>query len=433
METNPAPMHRSNELTTDTATVEGPISFAEHGTRATLNVRPEHWDVFFRSSKGPVSTTIEPFLVAALIPAMRAGQPLKMAGSTTPGLLRNLRAAQEILCVWDPSLHKVPIDAGERASVSDDGQRGVGSFFSGGVDSFYTLLKHQDEITTIVLVHGFDFSLGDTVLRDRVSAAARDAAVALGKTLIEVETNLKDFSDRFAKWGTAYHGAALASVGHFLAPQLRKLYIASTHTYADLFPWGSHPILDPLWGGEEIAFVHDGSEATRVDKVRLIAKYEPAMRHLRVCCINNPGSYNCGSCEKCVRTMVNLRVVGALDRCESFPALDLARVSRLAASDANTKSFLEENYRAACALRSDPDLEKALGDALMRRYDRGIWSMLRKAHRKCWPDHPALAESLDDLLHGHGLDGVRRLFRRAARRSPVVPSHQENRVERRVD
>ena len=423
-------MHRSNELTADIATVEGPISSAEHGTRATLNVRPGHWDVFFRSSKGPVSTTIEPFLVAALIPAMRAGQPLKTAGSVTPGLLRNLRAAQEILCVWDPSLHKVPIDVGERASVSDNGQRGVGSFFSGGVDSFYTLLKHQDEITTIVLVHGFDFSLGDTVLRDKVSAAARDAAAALGKTLIEVETNLKDFSDSFAKWGTAYHGAALASVGHFLAPQLRKLYIASTHTYADLFPWGSHPILDPLWGGEEIAFVHDGSEATRVDKVRLIAKYEPAMRHLRVCCINNPGSYNCGRCEKCVRTMVNLRVVGALDRCESFPGLDLARVSRLAASDANTKAFLEENYRAACALRSDPDLEKALGDALTRRYDRGIWSMVRKAHRKCWPDHPALAESLDDLLHGHGLDGYRRLFRRAARRSPVAPSHQENQVER---
>ena len=39
METNPAPMHRSNELTTDTATVEGPISFAEHGTRATLTHR----------------------------------------------------------------------------------------------------------------------------------------------------------------------------------------------------------------------------------------------------------------------------------------------------------------------------------------------------------------------------------------------------------
>jgi hypothetical protein len=136
METNSAPMDRSNELTADIATVEGPISSAEHCTRATLNVRPELWDVFFRSSKGSVSTTIEPFLVAALIPAMRAGQPLKTAGSITPGLLRNLRAAEEILCVWDPSLQKVPIDVGERASVPDNGQRGVGSFFSGGVDSF---------------------------------------------------------------------------------------------------------------------------------------------------------------------------------------------------------------------------------------------------------------------------------------------------------
>jgi hypothetical protein len=421
MDTYPLPRGRSNELTTDPATLEGPTSSAEHGTRATLNVRPEHWDVFFRSSRGPVSTAIEPFLVAALIPAMRAGQPLKVAGSVTPGLLHNLRAAQEILCVWDPSLHSVPIDAGERPPVSGDGRRGVGSFFSGGVDSFYTLLKHQDEITTIVLVHGFDFSLGDTLLREKVSAAARDVAAALDKTLIEVETNLKDFSDRFAKWGPAYHGAALAGVAHFLTPQLSKVYIPATHTYADLFPWGSHPILDPLWGSEEIAFVHDGNEATRVDKVRLIAKYELPMRHLRVCCVTSPGSYNCGRCEKCLRTMVNLRVVGALDRCESFPSLDLVRVSRIAASDANSKSFLEENYRATCDMTSDPALEKALREALMRRYDRGMWLMLRKAHDACWPQHPALADSLDKMLHGRALAGAKGLIRIAASRLSQRP------------
>lgn len=399
------------------ATLEGP-TVASNGdeARAALNVGSERWDVFFRSSIGPVSTTLEPFLVAAVIAAMRAGQRLQVAGGVTRGLLVNLQTAQEVLAMWDPSLRVVPIDAEERQPALGDRQRGVGSFFSGGVDSFYTLLEHQSEITSIVLVHGFDFSLRDTSLRRSVSAAARDVAQALGKTLIEVETNLKDYSDRVAKWGPAYHGAALASVGHFLSPRLRKLYIPATHTYADLFPWGSHPILDPLWGNEEIAFVHHGNGATRVEKVRAIARHELPMRHLRVCCVNDPESYNCGRCEKCLRTMVNLRVVGALDRCESFPALDLVRVSRIAASDANSKAFLEENYRAAHASQADPALEHALRDALTRRYDRGIWLWLRRAHAACWPGRPALAEGFEMLLHGRVLAGSKRLMWAAARR-----------------
>ena len=36
------------------------------------------------------------------------------------------------------------------------------SFFSGGVDSTYTFLKHQDEISHVVYIHGFDFYFNDS-------------------------------------------------------------------------------------------------------------------------------------------------------------------------------------------------------------------------------------------------------------------------------
>jgi len=35
-------------------------------------------------------------------------------------------------------------------------QAGAEAFFSGGVDSFYTFLKHRHEITDLAVVHGFD-------------------------------------------------------------------------------------------------------------------------------------------------------------------------------------------------------------------------------------------------------------------------------------
>ena len=40
-------------------------------------------------------------------------------------------------------------------------------------------------------------------------------------------------------------------------------------TYAHLGPLGSHPLLDPLWSSEDVELVHDGCEATRLDKLAL--------------------------------------------------------------------------------------------------------------------------------------------------------------------
>ena len=47
-------------------------------------------------------------------------------------------------------------------------------------------------------------------------------------------------------WGTTYHGVALAAVAHLLAPTFGEILIGGTHTYSDLFPWGSHPISDRI-------------------------------------------------------------------------------------------------------------------------------------------------------------------------------------------
>jgi hypothetical protein len=113
-----------------------------------------------------------------------------------------------------------------------------------------------------------------------------------------------------------YHGAALAAIALALAPNHGLVYIASTYSYADLHPWGSHPLLDPLWSTEAVQIVHDGGE-TRVDKLRLLVQYPDVLARVRVCW-ENLGNYNCGLCEKCVRTMLGLRALG-VDHCAAFP------------------------------------------------------------------------------------------------------------------
>ena len=69
---------------------------------------------------------------------------------------------------------------------------------------------------------------------------------------------------------------------------------------------------------------------------------------LRVCWQNEPGTLNCGRCDKCLRTMVGLAAVGLLDEIESLPSeIDLAAVSRHPAASRSDRAYLLEAHEAA--------------------------------------------------------------------------------------
>jgi 7-cyano-7-deazaguanine synthase in queuosine biosynthesis len=337
-------------------------------TSALLECASQSFELYFKTSEGPLSTGIEPFVAAALLPAMKLGVPLYLPGGASCKLLAGMNVIQEIFHSWFPDLTSISIESRSLPTPPAAPSRQAASFFSGGVDSFYTLLKHRDEIDKLILVHGFDFHLKDQRLRDRVSRAMHAAAQELGKSLIEVETNVQQFSDQFLHWNF-YHGAALASVALLLSPLCGRIYVPSTHTYADAFPWGSHPLVDPLWGIENLTIVHDGCESTRIDKVRYISTSETALKYLRVCYQNRKPewteAYNCGQCEKCLRTKVNLCVVGALESCATLDhSFDLQDVASMPILNDNAAAYVRENLEAARAFNVDSALIRALQQSL---------------------------------------------------------------------
>ncbi len=316
---------------------------------------------------------------------MKLRANMQVAGPISPRLQNGIPCIQEMISGWFPEFRPIRILTMPEADAtpqtdSTASQRGAACFFSGGVDSFYSTLKHLDEIDTLLLIHGFDMDLDAFELRQMVSGELRKAAAALGKRLIEVETNMRTLTDQYAHWGYQQHGAALASVALLLAPQLSRVYIPSSFAADQLLPWGSHPDLDPLWSTEDVDLVHDGLECTRVQKVGAIVNSEIAMRHLRVCWENRESTYNCGRCEKCLRTLINLRVVGAEGRCQTFDRpLNLWAISRMLIWQESTRLFVQENLDALRARGGDPVLEKALCDALAQRYYRGPWKVVRQA------------------------------------------------------
>jgi hypothetical protein len=323
-------------------------------------------------------------LLVGLLPAMRLGIPMRVSGEVSPLLLDSARRIQPVFRHWDADLTEVSIDAAPRPIEQSRGDR-VGAFFSGGVDSFYTALRHRDEITDLIFIKGFDLPLSKPQrLQGQAVKTARVVAAELGMNLIEVKTNVRDFSDQHVGWGM-FNGVCLGAIALLFQSRFRAVHLPAGMSLAGLYGEQTpHPLVDPLLGTESTRMVSSGVDTARIDKVIYLANSDLAMSKLRVCWEVPDGAYDCGACRKCLATMISLHVAGALERCGTLPdRLDLAAISRIRIDPGAATVFARENLRALDA-RGDRRLARALRTALrrgereLRRKDRGLFRAPRR-------------------------------------------------------
>lgn len=208
------------------------------------------------------------------MPGMRGGVPLTLEAPVSPALLDSSALIQALLHSWDPHMRPISVKAPCRDNRGPLAH-GVGLFFSGGVDSFYSLVTHTEELTHLVTINGLD-GIHDR----RLIAMAQEVAKDQGLRLVIVTTDARN-AVRGLAWQEYGHGAVLASCGLLLQNEMRKIYIASSKDPAHLEPAGTHPDLDPLWGTERLEFRHD-TLVSRLEKISHIAHSPTAMKHLRV-------------------------------------------------------------------------------------------------------------------------------------------------------
>jgi hypothetical protein len=321
---------------------------------------------------------------------MQGEADLDIRAPVSEQILLAAERVQSVESAWHPDWRIAKLDAAlTKDNVQSSSSAGaVGVFFSGGVDSFYTLQKHRQEITHLIFVTGFDLPLRRAAFRELVTRELRRTADEIALPLVEVDTNLREFSDALSFSWEEQHGAALAAVAHFLAPAFEKIYIPSTYALPFLAPYGSHPGLDPLWTSKSLELIHDGIEATRFDKIGALCSWDVAVRNLRVCFRLVEGKYNCCACKKCLWTMAILRAHGALDRARSFHLpLDLGKLSN-AAADRTEQRFRFIQAIAKVEQRGDdPELVDALRKALSQRdsfrrsFQRSLRQMRSSAYR----------------------------------------------------
>ena len=331
--------------------------------RVELRARCGGQDLFYRVLENQFHPQAvgDVLLLSTLVPAMFRGTAVQIpdAFPVSTTLSANLAKIQRIYKSWNSCLTTVELEAAHYNPDSVKRGEGTGLFYSGGVDSSFSLIDHLDEVDTLIIAFGFDFVLSEEEVAESLERNNRFAD-QLGMTLASVNTNHSHFVSQLGVSRTFVFGATLASVAQLLG--LETGYVASSHSTANMRPEGSHPAIDPLFSNGVTRIVHDDVSVSRFAKTSAIANHPDVLSNLRVCWEEH--NHNCGVCSKCVRTISALRLAGVTG---PFPPLEDMKTIHAAAASMELE-YLVDMIEVAHA-RGDRELFRSLKKGL-RRQDR---------------------------------------------------------------
>ena len=299
----------------------------------------------------------DPWLALFLPVSALLGEPLTITRPVEPRLLAGCLELLEIWHCWMPELQIVPVEASaRRPSHAADGR--TASFFSGGVDSMHTLLRHEDSpdapraerIDDLLTIFGIFGRERELVRRRRGRPMRRrmDAVAArYGKRIVEVHTNAHQTAFGLTNTLNHSHACLLAAAVLGLGERYARVLIPSSVTYADTAPGGSHPLTDRLFSTTATQMVPDACDVTRYQKVAYLATHGHDLSSLQVCS-RDLDLMNCSVCFKCVRAMLILEVLGKLSECELF------RASGAGAGEGDPSLLLDEAGASGLPARAAP-------------------------------------------------------------------------------
>jgi hypothetical protein len=277
----------------------------------------------------------EAFALIGALAALRAGERrVRIEGKLCPRFRDDTRLALRLLHTWYGNPEPV-LEATAGFAAREPPSPRAGLFLSGGVDSVSALRAnrlsfspdHPSAFRDALFVVGYGLQ-GDQAtrpgleeLRARQRRSSEAIAQIAGLRFIEVESKVDALGEEGGFFLRASHSAHLAAIAHLFRRTLSSASIAASYDPSFLEPWGTHPLLDPHYGSSAIEIRHEGFGLTRGERVGVVAAWKEALPHLIVChqAPLGGGRLNCGRCEKCLRTMIDLDLAGALAPPAPFP------------------------------------------------------------------------------------------------------------------
>lgn len=289
------------------------------------------------------------FLVGLLNYAFSTGQDIKVEGEVSERLLYQLETyfLKTLPVVRNKYYKKINIDAKKHiGKIENIGA--VGTSASGGVDSFYSIVKHiggefeHYNLTHLLIANQFNYYKSENETREKFQYLIEDIKAIpqnYGLKLIPIYTNHSDFLfDGFVQ----EYSLRICSYSLALQKLFSVYYVSSGVPFRE-FDFANHDsdgfdIFNlALLTTDSLTFYSSGGELIRTQKLSFIADDQFIQNNLKVCNDNN--RKNCSKCEKCMRTMLSLDIVGKLDMFSSV--FDLERYRRqknqyLAVVESNT-------------------------------------------------------------------------------------------------
>jgi hypothetical protein len=287
----------------------------------------------------PLDPDPNAFLVGLVLPAWHQGERrIRVEGALCPMLVDQLHAPLLTLGAWYPELGRPPsIECSALEARVPTGDRAL-SLLSCGIDSLATLRAnrtwfppdHPLAIRSCLLVDFVEEAHGNGSFASNPDAGKIDAALRVchdvGADVLLVRTNLWALDRDGWFFAKSSFGAEFLSSAHCLSGDFRHVYIAaSIDAQHPSVPVGSSPLLDPYYSSATLQVHHHGTYMPRLERTRLVAGWQAGLDNIRVCVHEGRGTTNCGTCEKCIRTMLTLVALGRLHESAAFDATDVNR------------------------------------------------------------------------------------------------------------
>lgn len=274
-------------------------------------------------------TQSDAFLVAGLLAGMYFGEDIQVRGKISPRLAYHLDEYQYLIHFRMPKDVKRISIRYEQLTPLDACPTKVGTTFSGGVDSLYTIQTHLPinqpipdyQITHGIFIQGFDILPSEISNYRQLFNVFKEQASHMGIELIQLETNMVSLLHQRLNL-SYFYGPLIVSAGLVFSGLFHRFYTPSSWDYHALLKhaYASDPLVDRLLSTDTMDIIHHDSTCSRIEKVSRLAGWEPAQNLMWVCFEHKNRNYpwNCSRCEKCVRTMIPLYALGVLNTYKTF-------------------------------------------------------------------------------------------------------------------
>lgn len=290
------------------------------------------------------------FVVACLYFAMVAGIDIQSDIPITSRLLYQLNEQLiPIYCNEDSGFKPIRVIA-EPASEVEKLYSYVGTGISCGVDSFAAIVDHlrdcvpsDHRVTHLAVFNtgslnykGYEHIQSLKLWWEETERQfeyhcnqGKTVAKELGLDFFGVNTNIPDlYQGSFGQSDTYRNNSCILATQKMWS----NYYYASTgegHVYITdlrkLCGFGDISIL-PNLSLNTLTFYSHGVNWGRLQKIKTIANNPVAIKYLNVC---SDGLENCGKCAKCIRTFMNLELLGLLDSFKpAFPEMNFYKKYR---------------------------------------------------------------------------------------------------------